>query len=242
MSDSAVPTDSATSPPAASFTRAGVWHGMKLTLPYSISALPFGLAFGAAAVAAGMTPGAAVLMSALAFAGSAQFAVLSLWASPLPVLAIALTTLLVNARHIVMGAALQPFTRGLPGRLVLPLAGGMTDGGFAITLQTMMRGQRDFGVLAGTIIMQWPVWVGGTALGAVIGATGLAAKAWGLDVLIAAVFATAVIGLYRGRGDILPWLGAVAGTLAALLWLPGNWYILMGALCAGLAGLLRRHD
>src|SRR3546814_8099871 len=78
MSDSAVPTDSATSPPAASFTRAGVWHGMKLTLPYSISALPFGLAFGAAAVAAGMTPGAAVLMSALAFAGSAQFAVLSL--------------------------------------------------------------------------------------------------------------------------------------------------------------------
>src|SRR3546814_5202234 len=99
MSASAVPTDSATSPAAASFTRAGVWHGMKLTLPYSISALPFGLAFGAAAVAAGMTPGAAVLMSALAFAGSAQFAVLSLWASQLPVLAIALTTLLVNARR-----------------------------------------------------------------------------------------------------------------------------------------------
>src|SRR3546814_19703092 len=91
----------------------------------------------------------------------------------------------------------------------------MTDGGFAITLQTMMRGQRDFGVLAGTIIMQWPVWVGGTALGAVIGATGLDAKAWGLDVLIAGVFATAVLGLYRGSGDILPWLGAVAGTLPA---------------------------
>src|SRR3546814_18191112 len=111
-----------------------------------------------------------------------------------------------------MGAALQPFTRGLPGRLVLPLAGGMTDGGFAITLQTMMRGQRDFGVLAGTIIMQWPVWVGGTALGAVIGATGLAAKAWGLDVLLAAHFAPAVLGLDRRRGDLLPRLGAGAAT------------------------------
>src|SRR3546814_16510530 len=90
----------------------------------------------------------------------AQFAVLSRWASPLPVRAIALTTLLVNARHIVMGAALQPFTRGLPGRLVLPLAGGMTDGGFAITLQTMMRGQVDFGVLAGHLTLPWPALVG----------------------------------------------------------------------------------
>lgn len=239
MSDS-VPVSDAAAP--ATFSRAGVWLGMKLTLPYSISALPFGLAFGAAAVSAGMTPGAAVLMSALAFAGSAQFAVLSLWASPLPVLAIALTTLLVNARHIVMGAALQPFLRGLPARLVFPLAGGMTDGGWAVTLQQMMRGRRDLGILAGTIIMQWPVWVGGTALGAAIGATGLDAKQWGLDVLIAAVFAAAVIGLYRGRGDILPWLGAVAGTVAALLWLPGNWYILIGALCAGLASLVRGDD
>src|SRR5690606_31700187 len=62
--------------PSASFTRAGVWQGMKLTLPYSVSALPFGLAFGAAAGAL-MSPAEAGLMSALVFAGAAQFAVLS---------------------------------------------------------------------------------------------------------------------------------------------------------------------
>ena len=39
-----------------------------------------------------------------------------------------------------------------------------------------------------------------------------------------------------------------AGTAAALLWIPGNWYILIGGLCAGLAGLVSskvgssRHD
>ncbi|WP_341704590.1 AzlC family ABC transporter permease [Ferrovibrio sp.] len=241
MTDSVLPAGPEPGLPA-SFTRGGVWHGMKLTLPYSVSALPFGLAFGAAAVGAGVSPGEAVLMSALVFAGSAQFAVLSLWAGPLPVLAIVLTTLLVNARHVVMGAALQPFLAGLPQRLTLAMAGGMTDGGWAIALQEAMRGRRDIGILCGTIVMQWPVWVGGTAIGALIGATGMDPKRWALDLVIAGVFTTSVISLFRGRGDVLPWLGAVAGTLAALLWLPGNWYVLIGALCAGLVGLLRRDD
>jgi predicted branched-subunit amino acid permease len=236
------------SPAPAVFTRAGIWHGMKLTAPYSISALPFGIAFGAAALGVSMSPGEAFLMSALAFAGSAQFAVLSLWGSPLPVAAIVLTSFLVNARHIVMGAAMHPFIANLPRRWVLPVSAGMTDAGWALTLQAMSNGRRDLGILLGTVIMQWPVWVGGTAIGALASSGGLDVKRWGLDVLIAGVFATSVVGLYRGKSDILPWIAAAAGTAAALLWIPGNWYILIGGLCAGLAGLLSskvgdsRHD
>jgi predicted branched-subunit amino acid permease len=226
-------------PEAPTLTWAGVWHGMKLTAPYSVSALPFGLAFGAAALGVGMSPGEAILMSTATFAGSAQFAVLALWtAVPLPVAAIILTSFLVNARHIVMGAALYPYIGSLPRRWVLPISAGMTDAGWAITLQAMMNGRRDLGILAGTIIMQWPVWVGGTAVGALISSGGLDVKRWGLDVLIAGVFATSVVGLYRGRDDVWPWIAAVAGTAAALLWLPGNWYILIGGICAGLAGLV----
>src|SRR3546814_18472219 len=67
----------------------------------------------------------------------------------------------------------------LPRRLVLPIAGGMTDAGWAITLQEMMRGTRDLGILLGTIIMQWPIWVGGTAIGALIGRSGMEPKHWG---------------------------------------------------------------
>ncbi len=230
-------------PEPATFTRAGILHGMKLTAPYSVSALPFGLAFGAAALGVGLTPGEAILMSATAFAGSAQFAVLALWtAVPLPVAAIILTAFLVNARHIVMGAALYPYISNLPLRQVLPVSAGMTDAGWAITLQAMMNGRRDLGILLGTVIMQWPVWVGGTAVGALISSGGLDVKRWGLDVLIAGVFATSVVGLYRGKDDIWPWVAAVAGTAAALLWLPGNWYILIGGICAGLAGLITSRD
>ena len=184
----------------------------------------------------------ALMLSALVFAGGAQFAVLALWTGPLPLAAIVLTAFLVNARHIVMGAALHPYISTLPRRMVLPIAGGMTDAGWAITLQEMMRGKRDLGILLGTIIMQWPIWVGGTAIGALIGSSGMEPKRWGLDVLIAGVFATSVVGLYRGRSDIVPVLAAIGGAIAALLWLPGNWYILIGGLAAGLAGLLRDDD
>jgi len=226
--------------PSATFTRAGVRHGMKLIAPFCVSALPFGVAFGAAAVGAGMTPAEAILMSALAFAGSAQFAVLSLWtAVPMPVAAIVVTAFLVNARHIVMGAALYPHVQNQPQRRLLALSAGMTDAGWAVTLQAMLAGRRDLGILLGTIILQWPVWVGGTVLGVVVGSSGAVdVKRWGLDVLVAGIFATSVVGLSRSRAVIWPWIAAIAGTTGALLWLPGNWYILIGGLSAGVAGLL----
>lgn len=230
--------------PPATFTRAGVWQGMKLIAPFCVSAVPFGVAFGAAALGAGMTPAEAILMSALSFAGSAQFAVLSLWtAVPLPVTAIIVTAFLVNARHIVMGAALYPHVSTQPQSRLLALSAGMTDAGWAVTLQAMLSGRRDLGILAGTVILQWPVWVGGTVVGVVLGSSGgMDVKRWGLDVLVAGIFATSVVGLSRSRAVIWPWLAAVAGTAGALLWLPGNWYILVGGLSAGLAGLVSNTD
>lgn len=226
--------------PPATFTRAGVWQGMKLIAPFCVSAVPFGVAFGAAALGAGMTPAEAILMSAVSFAGSAQFAVLSLWtAVPLPVAAIIVTAFLVNARHIVMGAALYPHVKNQPQARLLALSAGMTDAGWAVTLQAMLSGRRDLGILLGTVILQWPVWVGGTVVGVLLGSSGgMDVKRWGLDVLVAGIFATSVIGLSRSREVIWPWVAAAAGTAGALLWLPGNWYILVGGLAAGLAGLL----
>jgi predicted branched-subunit amino acid permease len=46
--------------------------------------IPFGIAYGAAAVEAGFSAGQAVAMSALVFAGASQFAVLEIWAEPVP--------------------------------------------------------------------------------------------------------------------------------------------------------------
>ena len=67
-----------------------------------------GLLFGALSVGKGLSILEAGLMSILVFAGGAQFAALELWTWPVPVLALAFSTLLINARHVLMGASLAP--------------------------------------------------------------------------------------------------------------------------------------
>ena len=49
-------------------------------------------------------------MSAMVFAGGAQFAAIEQWMQPAPIVALAFGTLLINARHILMGASLTPKT------------------------------------------------------------------------------------------------------------------------------------
>ena len=99
------------------FTRAGALAGARRTVPLGVSAFAVGAVFGVLARQAGLGLPEALLMSALVFAGSAQFVALGLWATPLPVLAIVLTTLVVNLRHVLMGAALRSWLARLPAPL-----------------------------------------------------------------------------------------------------------------------------
>src|SRR5215218_2907643 len=85
--------------------------GFQDIAPAAIAAIPIGLLFGAVAVAKGMSPLEVCLMSALVFAGGAQFAAIETWIHPAPVLTLAFSTLLINARHVLMGASLAPKVR-----------------------------------------------------------------------------------------------------------------------------------
>ena len=96
------------------FTLAGVRHGFRRTILVGVSIFAYGLVFGVLARQAGLSLMEALLMSSLVFAGSSQFAVLGLWTAPLPALTIILTTLIINLRHILMGAALRPWFSSLP--------------------------------------------------------------------------------------------------------------------------------
>jgi predicted branched-subunit amino acid permease len=63
-------------------------EGLRASLPYAVASLLLSFSFGAVAVAAGLSPLAAVVMSAIVYAGSAQFASIGIlaaaagWAQP----------------------------------------------------------------------------------------------------------------------------------------------------------------
>jgi predicted branched-subunit amino acid permease len=154
-----------------------------------------------------------------------------------------ITTLIVNLRHVLMGAALAPWLTRLTPRQALGSLFFMTDESWALTLGRYAEDRRqgqgsDGAFLLGAGLMVYLCWNASTALGHLL-VRGLDDPAkYGLDFAFTAVFTALLVGLRPRRGDILP---LVAATLTALLTarlLPGKWYILAGACAGGLAAAL----
>ena len=83
-------------------------EGLRDIAPVLIASMPIGLLFGALSVAKGLSVAETGLMSLLVFAGGAQFAAVELWTWPVPVATLVFSALLINARHVLMGASLAP--------------------------------------------------------------------------------------------------------------------------------------
>jgi len=116
---------------AAVRTPAGeMWAGARATTPLVIGALPFAVIFGALAVTNGISPAGAVALSAIVFAGSAQFISVNLVATGTPIPVIILTTFVVNLRHTLYSATLAPYVKHLPRRWLMLLGFLLTDEAF----------------------------------------------------------------------------------------------------------------
>ena len=113
--------------------------GARNTFPLLLGAFPFGLIYGALAVASGLSMTTAMAMSLFVFAGSAQFIAVGLIAAQAPVLIIVLTTFIVNLRHMLYSATLLPYLKDLPQRWRIPLAFWLTDETFAVTVHRFQR-------------------------------------------------------------------------------------------------------
>lgn len=80
--------------------------GIRSSADYFISTFLFGVMFGIAASAVGLTQWQALLMSASSFTASGQFVALEFWQSPMPYGTIALSVALVSSRNILLGMAM----------------------------------------------------------------------------------------------------------------------------------------
>jgi 4-azaleucine resistance transporter AzlC len=223
------------------FTRGGALRGARRALPLVVSVFAVGVVYGVLARQAGLNLAEAMLMSAFVFAGASQFVALSLWALPLPVIAIVLTTLIVNLRHLLMGAALRPWFR----RLSAPRAYGsvyfMVDESWALTMGELASGGEDGAFLLGAGLALFGSWLAATLVGVTLGGVLRDPTSFGLDFAFTAAFIALLAGMWKGRSNLLPWATAAAVALTAAHWLPGKWYILLGGLAGSLVGALR-HD
>src|SRR3954452_10030081 len=152
------------------FTRAGAISGARTAVPLALSALAFATVVGVLSRQVGLSLVEALLMSGLVFAGSSQAVALSIWAWPVPILAILAATLIVNLRYLLMSAALRPWFSQLPPLRAYLSVYPMADENWALTMREFARGDPDAAFLPGGGLVMMVAWVGGTAIGHSVGA------------------------------------------------------------------------
>ncbi len=208
--------------------------GASACLPAAVAVIPFGLLLGARSTEKGLSLAEVFVMSATVFAGSAQFVVIDLWSEPAPWLFIALTTLLVNIRHVLMGASLA----GKLGAFA-PVAKPVTVFFMADEIWAMAERRTAeasltpayYAGLAGPLYLNWLVC---TFCGAAFGHAIDRPEVYGFDFAFTAIFIGLLTGFWRGASTAGVLAASSGAAVAVKYMVEGPWYILAG----GLAGMV----
>jgi predicted branched-subunit amino acid permease len=197
-------------------------------LPAYPGILAWGLVTGVAMVKSGLAVPYALLMTFLAYAGSAQLASLPLIAAAAPVWVIGLTALATNLRFVIYGAAMRSllFAYGPRRRAVI----GYLTGDFSFVLfmaRTSREGafpHRDAWLL-GTAMSNWVAWQASSVIGIVAGS--FIPTEWGLEFAGTLALVALVVPLCRQAPGAA---GAVAAGSTAIV---GHAWPLKAGLLAG---------
>jgi predicted branched-subunit amino acid permease len=156
---------------------------------------------------------APVVMSATSFAGSAQFAAVSVFGAGGGAVAAVAAAVLLNARYGPMGLAAAPAFRGGRSRR-LAEAQLVVDEAWALSIH---RGRFDRHILLGAGGLLYLAWVVGTAGGVIAGSALGDPKDLGLDAAFPALFLALLAGQLGSREARA---AAVAGAAISLALVP----------------------
>jgi 4-azaleucine resistance transporter AzlC len=188
--------------------------GARAAAPLAVAVFAFGVSFGLLAHAEGWGWAATILMSATTFAGSAQFATVSVLGSGGTVAAAITSALLLNARYGPIGVTVAPYLGGSWwSRLVH--AQLVVDESWAISAEG--HGRYNPRMLVGAGLTLYAAWVGGTAIGAFFGDVLADPERLGLDAAFPALFLALVVPQVRERRTLA---AALLGAAIALALVP----------------------
>lgn len=188
-------------------------------LAVSSSSASFGLVYGLAARDAGLSVAETVVMSVAVLAGSAQFAAVGLLAQGAPGVNVLLTTVALNARHVLYGPALMPWLASW-SRLRRIAAGYiLTDEVFALAVAHFRRTNRADLVGYWSAGMVPAAWIVTGAVGWWAGDLIPDPNSWGLGVVFPVAMGGLAVGFMGERdGRAAAAVAALAGVVTALIW------------------------
>lgn len=219
--------------------RAEFVRGARAFTPLAISIAAYGVVWGVLAGQAGLSALEVFLMCALVFAGASQFVALDMWtAGALPVFSIVVATLIVNLRLALMSATIRPVLAGQPvWKQALGIA-LISDEQWALTMAEVASDRPAVDYYFGAAVFCYLTWLLSPLVGRLIGAAIDDPTTYGLDFAFTATFLALLLGMWRGRTDLVPWMVAALVAIATAQLVEGNWYIVVGGLAGSLAGAI----
>jgi len=214
--------------------------GLRSVMPLLVGVGPFGVIYGVVALQSGIPPLAAMAMSSIVFAGSAQFLLAQLVGAGAPLLLTAGAVGLVNLRHALYSASVAPLLAHLPRRWKLLLAYLLTDEAYAAAIPHLL-GRSDarppdaHWILFGSGFGLWAGWQVSTLAGVLIG-TQLSPNL-GLEFALPLTFIAIVVPMIDSRAFLAAAVaaGGVAVALAALPYKGGLFLAALAGLAVGAA-------
>lgn len=192
----------------------GFRYGLRASVPLCIAVGAFGVSFGVLARSNGFGVLAPLVMSATAFTGASQFAVVAVLGDGGGLGAAVTAAILLVARYVPIGISVAPAISGrVPSRILQSQL--IIDESWAVANRG--DGTFDRGALLGAGLAIYISWVVGTALG-VIGGDALGdPEKFGLDAAFPALFLALLAPQLRNRTAVM---AAAGGAFIALALIP----------------------
>ncbi len=210
------------------------------TFPVMTGYLFLGTGFGILLSEAGLGPGWALAMSLFIYAGACQYLLIGLLSSGVSLVSIAMSTLLVNARHLFYGISLVDTYKDA-GKKKPYMIFALTDETYSLVTQSALpqgvdRGRYCFWVS----LFNQVYWVAGSVLGSLAVAL-LPIDFTGVSFVLTALFVTMFVEQWLTHKDHGPALIGVIATVVCLAVFGSELFLIpsMGAI-AGLLILQRK--
>lgn len=204
----------------------GLVPSLKLTIPIFLGYLSVGFIFGVLARQAGQGTLYAFLSALLIYAGAAQFLMLNLLKTSVPLAEAFFAILLLNLRHVFYFA---PVKTKLPSRGPARVYGALTltDETFAVLSDERVTKLNGLIVSVANHIY----WIAGCTLGALFGAL-LDTQIDSLDFALVALFTVLFLEKFVALKDSILIASLFVALLLLWLFLPQSYFVFVGILAA----------
>ena len=204
------------------------------TLPVLTGYIVLGMGFGMVLHANGYGIWWALVMSIFIYAGSMQYLTVSLLTSGASLIAAAVTTLMVNARHLFYGISMIDKYKGA-GRKKPYMIFSLTDETYSLVCSAEFEDEKERHSFYFTVsVMNQCYWVLGSVIGSLLGEV-LPFSVEGVDFALTALFITIFAEQWMSTKKHAPAMIGVAASVVSLLifgadnfWIPAMCLIMAG--------------